>query len=29
LYSTLGRPTIYSLALYRSDRHSLLTRRYR
>lgn len=29
LYSTGGKRTAYSLALYRSDRHSLLTRRFR
>jgi GntR family transcriptional regulator len=29
LFNSTGTPTIYSLALYRSDRYSLLTRRYR
>lgn len=29
IYSTTGRPTIYVLGLYRSDRHTLLIRRFR
>ncbi len=29
LYSTAGRAVVYSLALYRSDRYSLVTRRFR
>jgi GntR family transcriptional regulator len=29
LYSAAGRAIAYSLALYRSDRHSLLVRRFR
>jgi GntR family transcriptional regulator len=29
LYDSTGGPIAYSVALYRSDRHSLLTRRYR
>jgi GntR family transcriptional regulator len=29
IYSTSGRPVIYVLGLYRSDRQTLLTRRYR
>ena len=29
IYSTNGRPVIYVLGLYRSDRQTLLTRRYR
>ncbi len=29
LFDSTGSPTIFSLALYRSDRYSLLTRRYR
>jgi GntR family transcriptional regulator len=29
LYSTKGRATIYVLGLYRSDRHTLLIRRFR
>lgn len=29
LYSTAASPLVYSLALYRSDRHSLLVRRFR
>jgi DNA-binding GntR family transcriptional regulator len=29
LYSTAAQPTVYSLGLYRSDRHSLSIRRFR
>src|SRR5439155_1422723 len=29
IYSTKGKPTIYVLGLYRSDRHTLLIRRFR
>jgi len=29
IYSTTGRPSIYVLGLYRSDRHTLLIRRFR
>ncbi|HKN34160.1 MAG TPA: GntR family transcriptional regulator [Terriglobales bacterium] len=29
LFSTTGKPTIYMLGLYRSDRHTLLIRRFR
>ena len=29
IYSTTGKPTIYVLGLYRSDRHTLLIRRFR
>jgi GntR family transcriptional regulator len=29
MYSTIGKATIYALGLYRSDRHSLLIRRFR
>ncbi len=29
LYTAAGTPIVYSLALYRSDRYSLLTRRFR
>jgi GntR family transcriptional regulator len=29
IYSTVGKPAIYVLGLYRSDRHTLLIRRFR
>jgi GntR family transcriptional regulator len=29
IYSTTGRPALYVLGLYRSDRHSLFIRRFR
>lgn len=29
LYSADGKPTVYALAFYRADRHSLIVRRYR
>jgi len=29
IYSTKGKPAIYALGLYRSDRHTLLIRRFR
>jgi GntR family transcriptional regulator len=29
IYSTKGKPAIYGLGLYRSDRHTLLIRRFR
>ena len=29
IYATNGKPTVYMLGLYRSDRHTLLIRRFR
>jgi DNA-binding GntR family transcriptional regulator len=29
IYSSKGRPTLYVLGLYRSDRHTLVIRRFR